>query len=179
MKKIIISIISLILLGCSLSNTPTSSVERYLNKYNNLDEEVLMDLETKVNSEDLSNIDREKYKNVLTRQYKDMKYVIKDESINGDKAEVLVKITVYDLYKIEEYSYNYMNEHIDEFSDVNNEFDNDLFNNFRIEQMLKTNNRVDYEILFKLDKVNDDWEIRELNRDDLEKIHGLYDYENN
>ncbi len=179
MKKTIMILFSVLLFGCSLTNTPTSSVQRYLNNYISLSDDVLMDLETTISSEDLSNNNREIYKNVLLKQYKDMKYEIKDESIKDNKAEVLVKITVYDLFMTEVESSNYLNNHPDEFNDVNLEFDKDLFNTYRINQMLKTNNRVDYEILFKLNKVDGEWIILELDRDDLEKLHGLYNYKNN
>ena len=179
MKRMIIVFLVITLFGCSLTNTPATSVERYLDNYKKVSEDVLRDLEKKVNSEDLSNMDRERYKNVLIKQYQDLKYEIKDESIDKDKAEVLVNINVYDLYNVEEKSNDYLNEHIDEFSNVNKEFDKDLFNRYRINKMLETNNRVDYQILFKLNKVDGNWIVKALNRVDLEKIHGLYNSENN
>ena len=52
----------------------------------NLSDEVIMDLESKVSNEDLSNVNRELYKKVLTRQYESLKYEIKDETIDKDST---------------------------------------------------------------------------------------------
>ena len=38
---------------------------------------------------------------------------------------------------------------------------------------------IDYEILFKLNKKEKEWILEDLDRDSLEKIHGLYNYKNN
>ena len=179
MKKLLVTLLFILsLFGCSLSNTPSGKVEAYLNKYNSLSDEVLADMETKVLNENLSTENRETYKQVLTRAYQNLKYEIKDESIDGNKAEVLVKITVYDLYKADRDSLNYMNEHLEEFNDVNNNFDNDLYNKYRLGEMLKVTDTVDYEIKFNLNKTDDDWVMQDLDRDSLEKIHGLYNYTN-
>ena len=91
MKKIILLIISILLVGCSLTNTPSSRVSEYLDNYNTLSDDVIMDIETKVSNESLSNKNKDIYKKVLSRVYQDMKYEIKDESINGDKAIVCIK----------------------------------------------------------------------------------------
>ena len=130
-----------------------------------------------VAGEDLSVDNKEIYKKVLLRQYENMKYEIKDESINGDKAEVKVKVTVFDLYKMERESQNYMNENQNEFNNVNNLFDTNLYNKYRLNKMLETNDRVEYDVKFYLKKKDDNWTLIEPNRDVLEKIHGIYDYE--
>ena len=44
--------------------------------------------------------------------------------------------------------------------------------------MLKMNDTVDYEIKIHLNKEDDEWIIQNPDRETLEKIHGLYDYEN-
>lgn len=177
MKKLIELLIVLLLFGCNFSNTPSSVVERYLDDYINLSDDVIMDLETSVAGENLSVKNKEAYKRVLSREYENLKYEIKDESINGDKATVIAKISVYDLYKVEEYTNNYMKEHINEFMN-NSEFDKELYNTFRIGEMLKTNEIVDYDITFKLTKVNDEWILDNPSSETIEKIHGMYDYKN-
>ena len=177
MKKVLLVLMSFLLFGCSLSNTPSSKVELYLNNYNNLTDEVLMDIEKSALNENLNDANKEQYKNVLSKQYENMKYEIKDESIDGNTAIVTANIQVYDLHKIEKASMNYMGEHLNEFSDNDGVFSNDLFNTYRINQLLNAEDKVDYEIKFYLDKKNDEWILRNPERAVLEKINGLYNYE--
>ena len=74
MKKVIVLLFMLLLVvGCNLSNTPSSKVEMYLNGLNDLNDDVVMDIETKVSSENLTNENKEIYKKVLRRQYEDLK----------------------------------------------------------------------------------------------------------
>ena len=176
MKKILLVVIPFLIFGCNLYNTPSTIVERYLENYIKLSDEVITDLESKVSSEDLSNVNRELYKKVLERQYESLKYEIKDETIDKDNAEVLVNITVYDLFKAEYDSNIYMNENMNEFFNSNEEFDNDIYNKYRLNKMLNTIDRIDYDIIFKLKKVEGTWILETPNRDVLEKIHGLFNY---
>ena len=82
MKKIIVLVMMVLsLLGCNMSNTPSNEVERYLDNFNNLSDEVIMDVDSKVSMEELNNENKEIYKKVLLRQYENMKYEITDESI--------------------------------------------------------------------------------------------------
>ena len=65
---------------------------------------------------------------------------------------VIVKITVYDLHKVEQDSLNYMSEHTEEFYDVNGLFDNNLFNIYRLNHMLDAKDTINYEILSRISK---------------------------
>lgn len=179
MKKIVVVFLLLIIFeGCSLTNTPSSKVEAFLDSYNTLTEDVKQDLETKISVENLNGDNKKIYKEILTKQYKDLKYTIKDESIDGDKATVKVNINVYDLYRISKETEDYMKENPDEFYEGNN-FSQDKFNSYKLENMKNYSERVDYEIDFTLNKVDGMWTLKEPNRDVLEKIHGLYNYETN
>lgn len=178
MKKIIVLLISLVALSaCSLSNTPSGKVEAYLNQYNSLNETVKADMESKITGENLSSDNQTIYRSVLTRQYQDMKYEMKDEKIDGDKATVTVKITVYDLYKLDKDSYNYLNEHQDEFT-INGMYDEDTYSKYKLNNMLNTNEKINYEVTFNLNKKDGEWVLENPDRTTLEKIHGLYNYEN-
>lgn len=176
MKKILIVLMITILSACSLSNTPVSKVELFLNNYINLTEDVKEDLETKVSLENLNDSNKDIYREVLTRQYNNLKYTIKDESIDGNKATVKVNISVYDLYRVSKDTENYMKENIEEFQN-NNIFSQELYNTYKLNEMLKYNEKVDYEITFNLTKEDGTWILNEPDRVVLEKIHGLYNYE--
>lgn len=180
MKNIFkMALIVLMLSACSISNTPKSKVEIYLNQFNSLTENVKKDLETSVASENLSNDNKDIYRKVLERQYENIKYTIKDEQINGDNATVTVQVTVYDLYKSNNNAEKYYDEHTEEFMTNNGTtIDIEKYTKYRLEQMLKMNDTIDYEIKFNLNKEDGEWIIQNPDRTTLEKIHGLYDYEN-
>lgn len=180
MKKVYLSSLVLfmflfLLVGCT-SNTPTSKTEEYLNRYVSMDDDVKKSMETTISGEGLSTSNQELYKEVLTRQYKDMKYEVKDETIDGDEAVVTVKITVYDLYKSDLTSLDYLNNNSSEFY-VDNVLDQDLYDKYRIKSMLDTKDTVDYEIDFFLTKENGTWIVQNPDSITLEKLHGLYNYE--
>lgn len=180
MKKILFSLSLLVLFtGCSLSNTPSSKVESYLNQYNNLTDNVIEDINTTIAGENLNSDNTLAYKEVLKRQYKDLKYEIKEESINGEDATVKVKISVYDLYLADKNSHEYMNSHMNEFYNEDDMFDDNIYYKYKIENMSKISDKVDYDIVFKLKKKEKEWILQTPDRVTLEKIHGLYNYENN
>lgn len=178
MKKFIAVIVTVLLLSaCGLSSSPSGKVKAFLNGYVTLKDDVKADLDTKVASENLSEEAQNIYNDVLTRQYKNMKYEIKDEKIDGDKATVKVKLTVYDLYKIDKDTVNYMNNNPAEFNDENGVYSENKFNIYRLNQMLNTNETVNYEIDFYLNNKDGEWIIESPDRVVLEKIHGLYNYD--
>ena len=175
MKKILfVLLLILYSSACNLLNTPSSVVESYLNKYTSLSEDVLTNMETTILNEELSSSNRDIYKQVLLRSYENLKYEIKDETIDADKAEVLVSIKVYDLNKTNQEARNYLNEHPDDFEDINHNFMEEEFNSYRLNAMLNTNDMVEYDVKFKLTKKDNEWILNPLDRSTLEKIHGLY-----
>ena len=177
-KTVFLLVILSLLVACNMNNNPKSKVEAYLDKYTSLDEVVLEDMETKILDEDLNDENRDLYRKILTREYENLKYEIKDETIDGDKAYVTTRIIVYDLFKVDSDALNYMSNHTDEFENSEGLFDNNLFNKYRLESMMNSKDTVEYEITFNLKKINDVWVMNEIDRDTLLKIHGMYDYKN-
>lgn len=177
MKKILLVLIGIFILSaCSFTSSPSTKAEEYLSRYTSLNEDVLQDLETTTSSENLSTANKDVYKEVLKRQYQNIKYTVKDEEINGDKATVTMKITVYDLYKADKASLDYLNLHNDEFY-VNGIINQDKYDTYKVNNMLNTNETVDYEIEMYLNKENGTWIVQDVDNQTLSKIHGLYNYE--
>ena len=177
-KKILLFSICLLLLlttACSLGDTPTSAVERLLARYNNQDEAILVELDDYINDNNLTDDQNAKYKDVYTRQFKDMKYEIKEELIDGDNATVIAQITVYDYYTADQEARAYLNANMDEFM-TNGVYDESLYVDYKLKQFESTDKTVDYTIEFSLTKVNNDREVNELTNEQLEKIHGVYAY---
>lgn len=210
MKKLFVFIsciiITFILSGCSMDNTPTKRVENFLDNYTNNSQSVLKDLKEMVDSDSLMNDDqRTTYSDIMKRQYKDMTYEIKDETIDGDNATVTAEIEVYDYYKINRDSQEYFNNNRNEFKEDTNDKDDkneglvekaaegvkeaaqdvkdavdgissSKYIDYRLKNLQNANDRVKYTIDFTLRKVNDKWVLNELDDATRQKIHGLYEH---
>lgn len=167
--------IMLISTACSLGSTPTSSVERLLSKYNTNDEEIVVELDDYVNESDLTDEQSTKYKDVYLKQFKDMKYEIKEEKIDGDTATVTAQITVYDYYNAEKEANEYLANNPDEFK-TDGVYDKKLFTDYKLKKLDDVKDTVDYTIDFTLTKVDNKWVVNDLTNEQLEKIHGVYEY---
>lgn len=117
MKKFIIALMVIFMSACTLgiAVTPKQKVSEFLDKYKNQNSEVLAQLDQTIDSE-ISNTDyKSRYRDLMTNQYKNMEYDIKNESIEGDNAVVEVEVTVYDYSSAIRNANTYLNENADEF----------------------------------------------------------------
>ncbi len=183
MKKyltiIMVFAMCLVLSGCGVKKTAKGAVEDFLNQYKNLSSNVISDLENVVDQENLTDKQKEVYRDILKKQYKDLKYEIENETYDGDNATVDVKITVYDLYKVQKDANDYLTDNGDEFKDETDTFSNELFMDYKLEKMKMTNDTIEYTINFKVTKDdNGNYKVIDVTNEDLEKIHGIYNYDN-
>jgi hypothetical protein len=178
-SKITILLLAIILLtACSIgTNTAKMAVEDYLNEYQNLSADVLNDMEKVIENESLTDDQKNIYREILKRQYQNLKYEIISESYDENNAVVTTKISVYDLYKSQKESSEYLKEHINEFYS-NGKYDNNLYLTYKLNKMKNTQDRIDYTIDFNVVLEDNLWKIKEISSNDLEKIHGIYNYEN-
>lgn len=175
MKKILIFLLFIFLIsGCGKNaNSPTSEVQKLFSNYNSLSSDVLIQLDSVMESENLTDEQILKYKEVIKRQYEDLKYTINEEVISDDKAIVSVDIEVYDLNKIISDSDEYLKNSKDEFY-VDDKLDNNKFWDYKLDKMFEAKDRIKYTIDFSLTKLNNKWHLDELLETDRQKIHGLY-----
>lgn len=176
MKKrhLLISLIMLFILsGCTMGNTPKAKVTELLKRYNNHADVVKVELGDYLNALDLEDDDLSGYNDVYLRQYSDLKYKIQDETIDGDVATVTVLITVYDYYGMENEINDYIGMNQEEFYE-DDTYNPDLALKYRIGELGKATDTVDYTIDFTLTKVNNVWTVDTLTNEQLEKIHGTY-----
>ena len=160
-----IFIFLLLLVGCSLSNTPTSKVEDLLNKYQRLDSDIEKGIDTVVGEESLTGVERDRYKKIIEKQYKNLTYQIKDETYNGDVCTVTTEIEVLDYKKIiNEVNNNYQNKN----------YTKEEYNNEKLDKLEKTKDKVKYTIDFKVKKENNNWTLEALDDDTIKKIQGTY-----
>ncbi|MBQ3511278.1 MAG: hypothetical protein IJA30_03180 [Bacilli bacterium] len=202
MKKKIIVILSLLVMlvtGCGNNmNTPTGKVEEFLGRYQSMDSNILTQLDNVIsNDETMNDTQKKDYKSLMEKQYQNLSYKIKDEKIDGDEAEVLVEIEVFDYANSINESRKYYTEHRDEFDDgeVGNDgadTDNDgkdeegevvggavdtisSFITYKIKQLMDVTDKANYEITFHLNKEDGEWVIEDLSDVDRQKIHGLFE----
>lgn len=179
MKKVIIILALLIITGCSnnLMNTPTKKVEALFNNYITLDSKVLEDLDNALLTETIMSVEqKEHYKNILKKQYQNLSYVIKDETIDGDKAVVSVEITVYDYYKVNNDSESYFKNNQKEFTMEDGTIDITKYNDYKLNALDKAKDKVTYTLDLTLHKNADTWVLDDLTDVEINKIHGLYAY---
>lgn len=170
MKKIIflgsVLFITLVcLFGCSLSNTPTSKVEELFTKYQMLDDDIKKGIDDILANETLTNEQKERYKEIISNQYKNLTYEIKDEKVDGDLAVVTVQIEVYDYRK----AISNLNTEVDTNYDVLE------YNNKKLDTLEKVKDKVSYTLDINVLKDNNgNWYLAELSNTDIKKIQGMY-----
>lgn len=177
MKKIILCItIILLLVGCTTSeNTPTKKVEDFMSKYQNLDSEVMSQLDKVISNDNTMKEDQKKdYVALMKKQYQNLSYKIKDESIEDDNANVTVEIEVYDYNSSLSKSEQYYKNNKEEFMDKDNSLDENKYMNYKIEELQKVSDRKKYDIIFTLTKEDNEWVMDNINDSDREKLHGLF-----
>ena len=167
MKKILsLFIFLLLLVGCSLANSPTSKVEDLLTKYQTLDKDIKTGIDEVINEETLTSEQKDRYRNLIEKQYKNLAYQIKDERIDGDTATITTEIEVLDYKKA-------INEAVSKYQD-RNDYTVEEYNNSKLDSLEKTKEKVKYTIDFSLTKIENEWKLDDLLEIDRQKIHGLY-----
>lgn len=177
MKKIsLLLIFILIFTGCkNMSNTPTAKVENFMEKYQSMDSSVLNQLDFIVkNNSSLNDEQKSKYKSLMEKQYQNLSYTIKKENINSDNANVIIEIETYDYRNALNKSEEYFKSNREEFIKEDGSIDIEKQWDYKIEEMIKAEDRIKNEIVFILNRKNGKWILNDISDMDREKIHGLY-----
>ena len=158
MKKYLFIFVVLILVGCSLSNNPTSRVEELLGKYQRVDKDIIIDttsLTTGVVNDDLNS----RYEKLIEKQYKNMSYEIKDEKIDGDTAVITTEVKVMDFKSVYQ-----------KYSNNNNGYDETI-----IDELENVKDKITYTIDFNLTRDEDgEWNVEGLTTEQTSKLLGIY-----
>lgn len=179
MKKYIILIfLFLLLVGCeNVSNTPTKQVEGFFNKYQILDRGVLDDLDhVLLKQGNLLDENKNKYRDVIKKQYQNLIYKIKEEEVNADVATVTAEITVIDFSKILAQAQYDKTNNPEIFFNSNGEYDEQIYYGKIIDEMSKAKDKITYTLDINLSKINDKWIIDKIDNDTEDKILGIYQY---
>ena len=173
MKKIMLLILSLLLIGCS--TIPTGEINSYINKYQSLDSDVISELDDFLDNTSLSIEILSLYKEVYLRQYRDLEYEIMDYKCNNNKCIIPIEIEVYDYLSVQKEALNYLASHESEFEDINGNYDVNLYEKYKLSLMSNVKDRVKYKINVNLKKELLSWHVLPFDNNDLLKIHGIYE----
>ena len=178
-KRVLLAISFLFLLvGCgNMMDTPTKKVEMFLSKYQTLDKKVLDQLDTIMeDSDSLTDSQKEEYHELMKKQYQNLSYKIKDETIDGDNALVTVEVEVLDYGKSISEAEAYLANNREEFvTDKEKDIiDKTKFLDYKIKAMSQVKDKVTYTINFNLVKEDNDWKLNDISDIDRLKLHGLY-----
>lgn len=147
-----------------MANTPTSKVEALFNKYQTLDKDINSGIEDILNEQNLSETHKERYRDILEKQYKNLTYQIKEEKIDGETATVTAEIEVTD----------FKNAITDLYFD-SNIYTKETYDEEKLNRLEQATNKVVYTLELKLTKKNnDEWELNALTNEDIKKIQGMY-----
>ena len=163
-KILLLTIFTFLLIGCSMSNTPTSKVEELLSKYQRLDNDISMGINSVLDEQNLTDIHKERYRKLLEDQYKNLSYEIKDEIIDGDTATVIVEIEVIDYKKsINDLTFDSML------------YTKDSFDEEKLDRLEEAKDKVTYTLELTLTKDTEGtWKLNALTNEQIKKIQGMY-----
>ena len=169
----------LLLVGCEkdLNNTPTKRVEVFLGNYQSLSEEVIAKIDSEVNEmPNLTDEQKTKYVELWKKHYQGLTYEIKDEKIDGDDAIVSTEIEVTDYNGILASTTKYLAENPTLFQDELGNYSFTMFNDYKLDELSKAEDKVKYTIDFRVKKINKKWILQDLNDEEYLKISGMYEY---
>ncbi|MBR1385687.1 MAG: hypothetical protein IJ568_02530 [Bacilli bacterium] len=176
MKKLFeVFLFILILVGCT-KEMPNTKVEEFFSKYQQLDEEVLKELEFSMELNPLNEQQKNLYRDLMRRQYKDLEYTIKKEVINQEDATVTVEIEVYDYSIAVKEADEFFQKNQNYFINEENKVDENKYIDYKLELMKDIKDRIKYTIDLKVKRSDKSWIVENLNQMDREKIHGLFTY---
>lgn len=179
MKKFLMGILTLLLVtGCTdMMNTPTKRTEEFLGRYQNMHSDVLNQLDATLDAETtLGNNQRNDYRDLMKKQYQNLAYKVKNETIDGDTANVEVEIEVYDYNSAVKKADKYLESNKEEFFGDNKVVDEKKFMDYKIKQMKDVKEKVKYTINFTLTKKDKKWVMDNITEAERLKLHGLYNY---
>ena len=164
-RKILLFLIPLLfLVGCEMSNTPKAKIENLMMKYQKLDGDISSGINNILDEQTMTDTQKDRYRNLIEKQYKNLSYEIKNETIDGDNATVTVEIEVIDYKRA-------INDLLFDSSIYTKEtYDDEKLN--RLENAI---DKVTYSLDISLSKDEEGtWKINALTNEDIKKIQGMF-----
>lgn len=165
MKRLfVLLVILLLLVACSMSNTPTSIVEELFNKYQKVDSDIDTAISKVLEDQNLTPDHKDRFHKLLMNQYANLSYEVKNELIDGNNALVTVEIEVTD-YKAS----------INDLTFDSTLYTKESFDEEKLKRLENAKNKVTYTLELNLTKNRDNkWQLSALTNEQIKKIQGMY-----
>lgn len=165
MKKLfLLVVITFLVVGCSMANNPTSVVDNLFSKYQKVDEDISMGIESVLDEQNLTTAHRDRYRKLLEKQYKNLSYEVKEETIDGDNAVVTVEIEVIDYHKA-----------VGDLTFDSSVYTKENFDEEKLNRLEAMSDKVTYTLDLTLTKDTDgNWRLNALTNEQIKKIQGMY-----
>jgi len=152
------------LVGCSMANTPTSKVEELFTKYQKIDDDISSGINSVLLEQNLTKEHQERYRKLLEKQYQNLSYQIKEETIDGDTALVIAEIEVTDYKKA-----------INDLTFDSSIYTKETYDEEKLNRLEKAKDKVKYTLELTLTKDSDgNWKLDALTNEQIKKIQGMY-----
>lgn len=163
-KLLLLALPLLFLIACTMGNTPTAKVEELFSKYQQLDKEINSEITIVLNEQTLSETQKERYRKILEKQYKNLVYQIKEEKIDGDTATVTVEIEVLDFKKA-----------IDNLVFDTSIYTKETYDEEKLNRLESAKDKVKYTLELTVTKdEKGSWNVDSLTTETTKKIQGMY-----
>lgn len=147
-----------------MANMPTSVVENLFSKYQKVDEDINLGIDSVLDEQNLTDAHRDRYRKLLEKQYKNLSYEIKDEIIDGDNATVVVEIEVIDYRSA-----------VSDLTFDSSIYTKESFDEEKLNRLEGVNDKVTYTLELTLTKDTDgNWRLNALTNEQIKKIQGMY-----
>ena len=152
------------LIACSMANTPTSKVEELFAKYQKIDTDINLGIDSVLDEQNLTDNHKERYRKLLETQYHNLSYNIKDEIIDGDNATVIAEIEVTD-YR----------SSINDLTFDSTIYTKETFDEAKLDRLENAKDKVTYTLELTLTKDDEGtWKLNALTNEQIKKIQGMY-----
>ncbi len=156
------------------SSSPVGLTKEYFEKHHKEDKSLTSKIVYPF-SDKLNSYQEQRYKEIIKKQYRNIRYEIIDEYVGDVDSNITVKVTVTDLKDSYEKANSYVIAHKDKFLNSSNEMDDKKAIDYKLGQLEKAVDSIDYSItinFYKNDK--NQWVMSELSSSDLDKISGIF-----
>ena len=147
--------------GCSM-DMKEKAVEMHINKYQKLEKSVVY-----TGNENVSNKQKEKYLELIKKQYQNMSYKITNIEEDNDNAKAHLEVEIYDYESSINNTEEYYKDNPEKFKTE------ESFENYKLKELKKVQDRKKVNITLNLYKANDKWYVEDLSNNDLLKITDL------